>query len=301
MAQPTPPKPDSPPQLENYDQYLRDVLSEYCLQLNPSGTSIIELVSPLQIEGEVLGEAVGIKDVDPKWESPAYLPAYPSISATLGKSSLEHQDEYRLQINESIQEGERSDQKEASVKAPGRKKKVKVYEMEPLMDPEQEKKRQQAVSAKMNRDKHKRRVMELESEVEKLSRINTQCSQILQRTHEDVWMLKKEISEKDKWKAQMMSQIRKKDRELKDVRQSMVLFCNQLDIIAESLGDDNPTKHRLKSLIEQVSSYLPHSADPTSTSISQEPHSYETSRFSTSMSWSFSDFKRKSHRYPTKK
>ena len=273
MAQSTPPKPDSHPQLENYDQYLGDVLSEYCLQLSPNGASIIELVPSLEIEGEVLGESGGIEDVDPKGESPANLPASPSILATSKKSLLEHQDdskgeENRLQIDESIQEGEKRDQKEASLEAPRRK--VKVYEMEPLKDPEQEKKRKMAVTAKLSRDKQKRRMMELQGEVEKLSRINTQCSKVFRRTHEDLRKLNKEILETDKWKAQMMSQIRKKDRELKDASQSMALLCGHLDIIAESLGDDNPAKRLLVSLRKRAPSRSPHTDDPTSISTSQQ-------------------------------
>jgi len=60
----------------------------------------------------------------------------------------------------------------AGGKAPKRKRelKVKLYERdEPLSDPEEEKKRQNAINAKKNRDKQKNKLQELESTVSSLT------------------------------------------------------------------------------------------------------------------------------------
>ena len=73
----------------------------------------------------------------------------------------------------------------------------------------------------------------------KISRIYSQCSKVLRRTHEDVWKLRKEISEMEGPDGGVTKRLRAYTHEAKH---------SHLDIIA----DDNPAKCLIKSLIRRV-------------------------------------------------
>lgn len=115
----------------------------------------------------------------------------------------------------------------------------------------------------------------LEKKVAKKDRIISQCTKVIRRTNQDRINIQVKLTRIEEQQLQLQEQIKKEEEVVRDMRESLALFCGHLDIIASSLDDDNPAKRLILSLLQRLPprvSYQTSSVtDPSPTSSHVEP------------------------------
>ncbi|KAK3854078.1 hypothetical protein Pcinc_039411, partial [Petrolisthes cinctipes] len=134
-------------------------------------------------------------------------------------------------------------------------KKKKMFEMEPICDnTEMEKRRQNAINAKKNRDMKKFELSEHRKKIESLEETNQRCTQAFKKTYSAYQQQRSEVERQAVDLAAREREIREKKKEIKKKREDMVLLKRHLEIISESLDDHNSAKNLIGSLLKNFSS-----------------------------------------------
>lgn len=263
-----------------YDDYIHSLLSNYGIQFSPGGSGIVEIeeepCSPYFVEDQQGAERSTEKDEQVEEEEPSrstvkqVAERNESVLTNLKREGLksdsgsyesanikrvsvdgyESDDDAALTIDESGEVGSTKGIKHV----PRRRKKAKLYEMEPLEDPEKEKKRMNAVLARKNREMKKRIMMDLDEKVRRLRHVNTQCTKVIRRTDSDIQQLRQDLSAANASVTQLTEVVRSKDREIRQQREKLLLFQGHLDLIGSSLDDDNPARRLIQALLHRLSS-----------------------------------------------
>ncbi|XP_068218393.1 uncharacterized protein [Palaemon carinicauda] len=133
------------------------------------------------------------------------------------------------------------------------KKKVKKYEcQQQLEDPEEERKRLNAINARRNRMKQKELTQSLKKRAKTLEDVNQKCGLVLKRLDGDAWKLRQQLEESNKEKALLEKSLKEKESEIREQREKFALFRGHLDLIASSLDEDNPSKKLITNLLKKL-------------------------------------------------
>ncbi|KAK4307053.1 hypothetical protein Pmani_021159 [Petrolisthes manimaculis] len=247
-----------PGELSEYDQYLRNILTEYGLRFENDDSQITEMEeAPLSYEELKEAEEEEEEEEEEKEEEDLKVQA-----ATVPGTSI-----YKRDAN--IDEEDRGEGGTSGSSDPP-KKRIRKYEMQPLENPFMERKRVMAVTAKRYRDRQKSQMKELENMVEKKGRIISQCTKVIRRTNQDRIKLQKELTTSKEQQVEVEAKVKKKEGDVRDMREKLALFCGHLDIIAGSLDDDNPAKRLILSLLKRLPHRMSHQ---TTTIINPSPSS----------------------------
>ncbi|XP_042871728.1 uncharacterized protein LOC122253034 isoform X2 [Penaeus japonicus] len=246
---------------ENFKTYLHDLLSDLGIQLSPGGMGIVE------IDHLPSDEEVSCSLLAPV-ESPPTVPEggeevrarkrkrfTGTIKAHVSSPDLSSDEDA---VTSPVPSQEAAEQPSPSFRNP--EKKPKIYQIEkPFNDPELERKRINAITAKQNRDKKKMEIDRLRADVRNLSRVNSQCSKALKRTNADIQKLYEKLESSRKHNSLLQEKIKQKEMEIRGQQEKFVLFRGHLDLILSSLEDDGPAKKLIANLLKK----LPEEAEMT--------------------------------------
>ncbi|ROT79835.1 uncharacterized protein [Penaeus vannamei] len=129
----------------------------------------------------------------------------------------------------------------------------KLYAItEPFSDPEKERRRINAVTAKRNRDKKNMEFDGMCDEVTRLRHVNRQSATAFKRLHAEIQKLSAELQTSKQRNASSEEKLRQKTRELRDHREKFALFRGHLELIASILDDANPAKRQIAGLLRSA-------------------------------------------------
>ncbi|XP_064087651.1 protein split ends-like [Macrobrachium nipponense] len=262
----------------NHDEeYLQSLLFDFGLQLSPGGTHIEH--DPAQVPyGEVKpdSEQERSSDREQRTNTPPVGSASPppfrdddfaehGVKATtlphskfrkITQFSRSSQDKDEGNITEALSTSHHPIQNlepEKQHQQTHPKKKVKKYEFQQQFeDPEEERKRLNAINARRNRIKQKALTNHLKEKAKTLEDVNQKCGMVLKRMDSDARKLAQQLEERNKEKAILDKALREKELEIRDQREKLALFRGHLDLIASSLEDDNPGKKLISNLLKKL-------------------------------------------------
>ncbi|KAK7081547.1 hypothetical protein SK128_013657 [Halocaridina rubra] len=122
----------------------------------------------------------------------------------------------------------------------------------PFDDPEQEKKRLNALNAYKNRVKNKRLTQDLREKNNKLEHVNVQCSKALKKITSERKLLQQEIKDRGLERSALEEELKRKENEVREQREKLALFRGHMDLIANSLDEDNPARKLITTLLNRL-------------------------------------------------
>ncbi|XP_042871741.1 uncharacterized protein LOC122253040 [Penaeus japonicus] len=130
----------------------------------------------------------------------------------------------------------------------------KMYDIAgPFSDPELERRRINAVTAKENRDRKKRDNDSLREQVRSLTFVNGQAAKALKQLDADVQKLSAKMKTLEQHNLSLQEEIKQKAMEIHGHHKRFVFFREHLDLIFSSLGDENPAKKLIANLLKSPS------------------------------------------------
>ncbi|XP_066974782.1 protein split ends-like isoform X1 [Macrobrachium rosenbergii] len=258
----------------NDEEYLTSLLFDYGLQLSPGGTHIEH--DPAQFPcGEAKPDSEQDRSSDRERTSVGSASPPPrdedfvehGVKATtlphskfrkITQFSRSSQDKDEGNIAEALSTSHLPSQNleplpEKPHQQTHAKKKVKKYEFQQQFDdPEEERKRLNAINARKNRMKQKALTYQLKEKAKTLEDVNQKCGMVIKRMDSDARKLKQQLEDRIKEKAILDKALREKELEIRDQREKLVLFRGHLDLIASSLEDDNPGKRLISNLLKKL-------------------------------------------------
>ncbi|XP_027225342.2 uncharacterized protein [Penaeus vannamei] len=243
---------------ENYQTYLQDILADLGIQLSPGGTGVVEIDRSTS-DDEVAGLCLA--------DSPPEAPEGDKPTRRSNEAKKRKIVKTELKVFETscgissdedavkspISSEESAEQPSTSSRNPKEKKKRKAYEFDqPFQDPEQERRRMNAITAKKNRERKKMEIDRLRGDVRNLSHVNRQCNKALKRTNADIQKHIDLLALSEQRIASLKEKLEQRERELRGRRERFLLFRGHLDIIVNSLDDDNPAKKLIANLLKTL-------------------------------------------------
>ncbi|XP_063607051.1 uncharacterized protein LOC134781724 [Penaeus indicus] len=246
---------------ENYETYLHDVLADLGIQLSPGGMGIVE-IDRTPSDDEVPGGGLLCLADSPPEATEGDKPTRRGNAAkkrktakTDSKASETFNDISTDEdaVKSPVSSEESVGQPSTSTRSPERKRKRKAYEVDkPFQDPERERRRMNAITARRNREKKKREIKGLRGNVRNLSHVNRQCNKALRRTNADIQKLYEQLASSRRLNASLQETIDQKEKELRGRREKFLLFRGHLELIGASLDDDNPAKKLIAGLLKTL-------------------------------------------------
>ncbi|XP_037800542.1 uncharacterized protein LOC119595488 [Penaeus monodon] len=92
----------------------------------------------------------------------------------------------------------------------------------------------------------------LRGDVRNLSHVNRQCNKALRRTNADIQKLFGQLASSRKLVASLQEKIDQKEKELRGRREKFLLFRGHLELIVNSLDDDNPARKLIANLLKTL-------------------------------------------------
>ncbi|XP_047480332.1 uncharacterized protein LOC125032963 isoform X2 [Penaeus chinensis] len=245
---------------ENYQTYLHDVLADLGIQLSPGGMGVVEIDRSLSGD-EDPGGGLYFADSPPEateGNKPTQRENAAKKRKTVKTDSRASETSCDISTDEDavkspVSSEEFAEKPSTSNRCPERKRKRKAYEVDkPFQDPERERKRVNAITARRNREKKKKEIDSLRRDVRNLSHVNRQCNKALKRTNADIQKLHEQLASSRKLVTSLQETIDQKEKELRGLREKFLLFRGHLELIVNSLDDDNPAKKLIASLLKTL-------------------------------------------------
>ncbi|XP_047480331.1 uncharacterized protein LOC125032963 isoform X1 [Penaeus chinensis] len=246
---------------ENYQTYLHDVLADLGIQLSPGGMGVVEIDRSLSGD-EDPGGGLYFADSPPEAtegnkptqrENAAKKRKTVKTDSRASETSCDISTDEADAVKSPVSSEEFAEKPSTSNRCPERKRKRKAYEVDkPFQDPERERKRVNAITARRNREKKKKEIDSLRRDVRNLSHVNRQCNKALKRTNADIQKLHEQLASSRKLVTSLQETIDQKEKELRGLREKFLLFRGHLELIVNSLDDDNPAKKLIASLLKTL-------------------------------------------------
>ncbi|XP_071520534.1 uncharacterized protein [Panulirus ornatus] len=234
-----------------FSNYLDQILTELGIQISPDGSGIVEVRQDAEasLDSPDDERCDIFCDVKASGESPT--PDY--TKDPRGRQHSSNTD-VPLIIDLDANYGEETEKTISGAGASHRPKRQRVYEIsKPFDDKELEKKRQNAINSKRNRDMKKWMTDDLQRQIKSLTYINNQCCKALLKTNADVHRLQRTIKELEDYKKMQDAQLQQKDGEIRERRERQLLLTGHLDLIASSLDDVNPARRLINNILRRLS------------------------------------------------
>lgn len=131
-------------------------------------------------------------------------------------------------------------------------KRRKVYLMPPFQDPETERKRRNAIIAYQNRQRRKEEMVRMESQLEKLRKINKEIESSLQHVTEELRQRHEELRRMHTQNAELLEAKRTLETQTRSQQEKFSVIREHILLINGSLEEGNIAKRFLDVLKERV-------------------------------------------------
>ncbi|CAL4068445.1 unnamed protein product [Meganyctiphanes norvegica] len=127
----------------------------------------------------------------------------------------------------------------------------------PLEDPEEERRRRNAVIARENRLKHKKYLDELQNKKRSLEHVNAQCAKALIRVRQDIKVKDQQLQEANQQIRELKTHLMAKSEKVSNYKSQLNLIRTHLELIEASVDSSNPVRGFISTLLQR----LPHIED----------------------------------------